>query len=72
VRLAVVQGPRRPRRSPGARGSVIAAAGSGDEVLCADLDTALVDAVRGGDGGGHTYFADRRPELYGAISRPAE
>ena len=51
---------------------MIAAAGSGDEVLCADLDTALVDALRGGDGGGHTYFADRRPELYGAISRPAE
>lgn len=51
---------------------MIAAAGSGDEVQCADLDTALVDALRGGDGRGHTYFADRRPELYGAISRPAE
>jgi hypothetical protein len=51
---------------------MIAAAGSGDEVLCADLDTALVDGVRGGDGGGHTYFADRRPELRDAISRPAE
>jgi hypothetical protein len=38
----------------------------------ADLDTALVDAVRGADGGGHTYVADRRPDLSGAISRPAE
>jgi predicted amidohydrolase len=54
------------------RGSVVATAGDGDEVLYADLDAALVDAVRSGDGGGHTYFADRRPELYGEISRPAE
>ena len=54
------------------RGSLIAAAGEGDEVVYADLDRALIDTVRGGDGGGHTYFADRRPELYGEIIRPAE
>ncbi len=54
------------------RGSVAAAAGSGDEVVCADLDAAEVDNARGGDDGGHTYFADRRPELYGEISRPVE
>jgi predicted amidohydrolase len=54
------------------RGSVVAEAGAGDEVVYADLDAALVDEVRAGDGGGHTYFADRRPELYGEISRPAE
>ncbi len=52
------------------RGSVVAAADAGDEVVYADLDSSLIDEVRGGDGGGHTYFADRRPELYGEISRP--
>jgi len=51
---------------------VIAAADSGDEVVCADLDAAEVDKARGGDDGGHTYFADRRPELYGEISRPVD
>lgn len=54
------------------RGSVLAEAGASDEVLHAELDAALVDEVRGGDGGGHTYFTDRRPELYGEISRPLE
>ena len=54
------------------RGTVIAAADGGDEALYADLDAALIDEVRGGDGGGHTYFADRRPDLYGEISRPVE
>ena len=54
------------------RGSVLAAADAGDEVLYAELATSLVDEVRRGDGGGHTYFADRRPELYGEISRPME
>ncbi len=53
-------------------GTVVAEAGDSDEILYADLDTALVDQVRAGDGGGHTYFVDRRPELYGEISRPAE
>jgi predicted amidohydrolase len=54
------------------RGTVIAEAGDGDEVLVADLDADLVDAVRAGDvgGAGHTYFADRRPQLYGDIWRP--
>jgi predicted amidohydrolase len=52
------------------RGTVIAAAAAGDDVLYADLDADLVDEVRRGDGGGHTYFADRRPELYGEISLP--
>ena len=49
------------------RGTVIAEAGAGDEVLYADLDAELVDEVRAGDGGGHTYFVDRRPDLYGEI-----
>ena len=52
------------------RGAVIVQAGSGDETLYADLDDHLVDQVRTGDGDGHTYFVDRRPELYGEISRP--
>ena len=52
------------------RGTVIAEAGSDDALLYADLDAGLVSAVREGDGGGHTYFADRRPELYGEISLP--
>jgi predicted amidohydrolase len=53
------------------RGTVIAEAGDGDEVLTADLDAALVDEVRAGDtgGGGHTYFQDRRPNLYDDICR---
>jgi len=51
---------------------VIAAADSGDEVVCADLDAAEVDEARDGDDGGHIYFADRRPELCGEISRPVE
>ena len=42
-------------------------AGASDEVLYADLDAELVDEVRAGDGGGHTYFVDRRPKLYGEI-----
>ena len=48
------------------RGTVLAEAGDGDEILTADLDASLVDEVRAGDtgGGGHTYFADRRPALY--------
>ena len=54
------------------RGTVLSTAGDDDEIVSADLEAALVDEVRSGDGGGHTYFADRRPELYGAISRPAE
>ena len=54
------------------RESVIAAADSGDEVVCADLDAAEVDEARDGDDGGHIYFADRRPELCGEISRPVE
>lgn len=54
------------------RGTVLAEAGDGDEILYAELDGTLVDTVRAGDGGGHTYFADRRPELYGELSRPAE
>ncbi len=54
------------------RGHVIARGGTADETLYADLDSDLVDRVRAGDGGGHTYFADRRPELYGVISRPRE
>jgi predicted amidohydrolase len=54
------------------RGRVIAEAAGGDEILLADLDASVIDEVRGGDGGGHTYFADRRPELYGEISRTAE
>ncbi|MCX6373706.1 MAG: carbon-nitrogen hydrolase family protein, partial [Actinobacteria bacterium] len=54
------------------RGMVVAEAGDSDEVLYADLDAALVDEVRAGDGGGHTYFVDRRPELYAEISRRAE
>ena len=37
----------------------------------ADLDAAEIDDTCGADGGGHTYFADRRPELSGAISRAA-
>jgi predicted amidohydrolase len=49
------------------RGTVVAEAGDGDEILYADLDAELVDEVRAGDGGGHTYFADRRPELYGDV-----
>ena len=53
------------------RGTVVAEAGAGDEVLYADLVADLVDEVRAGDGGGHTYFADRRPELYREISAPA-
>ena len=53
------------------RGTVVAEAGASDEVLYADLDADLVDEVRGGDGGGHTYFVDRRPELYGDLNRPA-
>ena len=53
------------------RGSVVAAANAGNEVVYADLDSSLIDEVRGGEGGGHTYFADRRPELYGEISQPA-
>ena len=54
------------------RGTVLSTAGDDDEIVSADLEATLVDEVRSGDGGGHTYFADRRPELYGAISRPAE
>jgi omega-amidase len=56
------------------RGSIVAEAPDGDSVVFADLDEDLVDEARAGgpDGGGHTYFADRRPELYGDISRPAE
>ena len=54
------------------RGALVAGAGNVDEVLVADLDASLVDEVREGDGGGHTYFADRRPELYGEISRASE
>ena len=53
------------------RGTVVAEAGAGDEVLYADLDADLVDEVRAGDGGGHTYFVDRRPELYGEIGAQA-
>jgi predicted amidohydrolase len=53
------------------RGTIIAEAGDGDEVLMADLDAALVEEVRGGDrgGGGHTYFRDRRPALYEDVCR---
>jgi predicted amidohydrolase len=54
------------------RGTRVAGAGTGDEVLLAELDARLVDEVREGDGGGHTYFADRRPELYGEISPTSE
>lgn len=56
------------------RGTVIAEAGDGDETLLADLDDGLADEVREGDvgGGGHTYFVDRRPELYGGICEPRE
>ncbi|MFA4965342.1 MAG: carbon-nitrogen hydrolase family protein [Thermoleophilia bacterium] len=54
------------------RGAALATAGDGDEILYADLDGALVDTVRAGDDGGHLYFADRRPELYGDLSLPAE
>ena len=54
------------------RGALVAGAGTADEVLVADLDASLVDEVREGDGGGHTYFADRRPELYREISRASE
>jgi len=48
------------------RGTVLAEAGDGDEILTADLDAGLVDEIRAGDtgGGGHTYFQDRRPGLY--------
>jgi predicted amidohydrolase len=45
------------------RGTVIAEAGEGDEIVYADLHAELVDEVRAGGGGGHTYFVDRRPEL---------
>ena len=38
----------------------------------ADLDSSAINDVRGGDGGGHTYLADRRPELHTEISPPAE
>jgi len=53
------------------RGTLLAEAGEGDEVLVTDLDAGLVDEVRAGDlgGGGHTYFVDRRPELYGDVCR---
>jgi 5-aminopentanamidase len=51
------------------RGTVVAEAADEDEVLLADLDADLVDEVRAGDGGGHTYFQDRRPELYEDICR---
>jgi predicted amidohydrolase len=54
------------------RGSVVAEARAGDAILYVDLEEALVDMVRSGDGDGHDYFADRRPELYGEISRPRE
>jgi predicted amidohydrolase len=53
------------------RGTVVAEAGDGDDMLLADLDASLVDEVRAGDtgGGGHTYFTDRRPGLNGDICR---
>lgn len=52
------------------RGTPLAQAGDGNETLFADLDAALVDEVRAGDDGGHTYFPDRRPALYEDICRP--
>ena len=70
--------PRPGRRGelPGARPSSTRAVRSSPRPgtatrVVADLDAALVDEVRGGDsgGGGHTYFQDRRPALYGDICR---
>jgi predicted amidohydrolase len=48
-------------------GNVLAQAGDEDELLVIDLDDTEVDRARGGDRGGHTYFTDRRPGLYGPI-----
>jgi omega-amidase len=48
-------------------GDVLVQAGDEAAMLVIDLDETAVDRSRGGDRGGHTYFADRRPGLYGPI-----
>lgn len=53
------------------RGVLVATAGDDEELLVADLEAAAVDAARAGADGGHTYLRDRRPELFGEISRPS-
>ena len=49
-------------------GAVLATAGAGEALLVVDLDGAVVDDARAGARGGHTYFIDRRPELYGPLA----
>ena len=53
-------------------GDVIAEVGAGEAFLTVGLDEAEVGRARAGARGGHTYFADRRPELYGPVAEPPD
>ena len=48
----------------GPNGAVLAMAGTGEEMLFAEIDTAHHQAVRRAD----PFFTDRRPGLYGPIA----
>ena len=50
----------------GPDGSDLARAGSGDELLLAEIDTARLAASRADN----THLGDRRPELYGSLIQP--
>ena len=52
----------------GPDGTDLARAGTGEELLLADLDPALLAASRPHN----TYLADRRPELYEALATPGK
>ena len=53
-------------------GELLADAGERAEMLTAELRPRLVDEVRAGRADAHACLSDRRPELYGALSRAAE
>jgi predicted amidohydrolase len=53
-------------------GEVVADAGDRAEMLIADLRPRLVDEVRAGRADSHAGLADRRPELYGALTEPRD
>lgn len=58
-------------------GTVLAEAGDEEDVLFAELSAQAVDDARAGRDvrgapGGHAYFADRRPELYGPVTERSQ
>ncbi len=53
-------------------GEVLADAGERADMLLADLKPRLVDEARAGRADTHSGLADRRPELYGALTEPPD